>query len=163
MYVLTDDIREIIKKPLGTLISADKISLYLTMDDLIATCGDITTKTVYDLGYRMKIAIIDNKTKREKVVNTINMDGYDIKKVISIPGTVSDDLFLAVKEAVISDHNILIKVIGEEDLGTLPLINYMPCNSKILYGQPDEGIVVVYVNEKIKEYVKNMLLKMVRI
>ena len=39
-----------------------------------------------------------------------------------------------------------IVVEGEEDLATLPAILYAPPGSVVVYGQPDEGSVLVKVN-----------------
>ena len=54
----------------------------------------------------------------------------------------------------------LIIVNGEEDLFTLPAILYAPVGTSVLYGQPDEGLVVVSVNNSLKTKVRNILIEM---
>ncbi|TET75859.1 MAG: DUF359 domain-containing protein, partial [Candidatus Heimdallarchaeota archaeon] len=61
------------------------------------------------------------------------------------------------------DIKIIIKISGEEDLLVLPAIYETPYNSKVLYGQPNEGLVVVTVTEEIKKKVKSLIQKMVKI
>ena len=48
---------------------------------------------------------------------------------------------------------------GEEDLLTLPAILFAPLNSLVLYGHWQYGIIVVEVDEKIKEKVRKILKK----
>ena len=46
--------------------------------------------------------------------------------------------------------SLFLVVDGEEDLLALPSILFAPLNAYVLYGQPNEGIVVVSVTESLK-------------
>ena len=55
------------------------------------------------------------------------------------------------------DESTIIVVDGEEDLLALPAIALAPLTSVILYGQPDEGLVIVKVDEGIRSIATKML------
>ena len=44
----------------------------------------------------------------------------------------------------------MIKVDGEEDLAPIILHLYLPLNAYVIYGQPNEGIVICISDEKVK-------------
>ena len=56
-----------------------------------------------------------------------------------------------------------IVVDGEEDLATLPAILYAPLGSVVIYGQPNEGSVLVNVTSemklKIDKFMKQMIVE----
>jgi len=53
-----------------------------------------------------------------------------------------------------------IFVDGEEDLAVLPAMILAPDASIIIYGQPDEGIVLIKVDEEMRNRAKDILKKM---
>jgi len=88
-------------------------------------------------------------------------------KVDNEPGIVGPELLKALDEAmrpIILEENmggpIIIEVNGEEDLATLPCIQMLPEGGTVVYGQPEKGLVVVNVDEKIKKKVEDILLEM---
>lgn len=52
---------------------------------------------------------------------------------------------------------VRITVMGEEDLLVLPVCIYAPDNSIVLYGQPNEGLVLVEVSTEIRNKVQTLL------
>ena len=73
------------------------------------------------------------------------------------PGSISLAIVSTLLRALVSHVPVLVRVIGEEDLAALPLIAYAPIDSRILYGQPSEGIVVVRVRKRIQERAKHLM------
>ncbi|MBM3212057.1 DUF359 domain-containing protein, partial [Candidatus Poribacteria bacterium] len=51
----------------------------------------------------------------------------------------------------------VVKVIGEEDLAGVPAILLSPLGTVVLYGQPQQGIVVVEVSEEKKRQLLQLL------
>ena len=74
----------------------------------------------------------------------------NIKYVDNPAGVLTDEFIRicsqSIKEAT-SDNPIIIQVKGEEDLAVLPCVINSPKDAMILYGQPNEGIVLVRVDE----------------
>jgi len=56
-----------------------------------------------------------------------------------------------------SEGTVYISVRGEEDLLTLAAVAYAPLKALVIYGQPDEGVVVVKVNRRVKSQVKKLI------
>lgn len=157
--VLTDDLRKELKEPLGRILQdMDE----LETRDIIICVGDETSDRFLCNDLEPKICIYDNKIKRKNILTAGSIKDFDARQ-ISIenpPGQISKEAFSAIREALSSDGKTKIKVDGEEDLLTLVAIKLAPNNSLVLYGQPDEGLVVVDVDEKTKEKVENILERM---
>ena len=66
----------------------------------------------------------------------------------------------AIIDGLESSKRAQIVIDGEEDLLTLIAILYAPKNAFVIYGQPNEGIVLIKVSEKRKEDVKKILKEM---
>jgi len=78
-------------------------------------------------------------------------------------GYIIEDLTEKVFEAVnsaLEGSNVRIYVKGEEDLAVMPLVALLPNGSVILYGQPNEGVVRVDVNDERKVIILSMLERM---
>jgi cytidyltransferase-like protein len=71
------------------------------------------------------------------------------------PGNITPTLFAAIKRSIKSylanGRQRIIKVLGEEDLAGVPAMLLSPLGSVVLYGQPQEGLVVVEIIEEKKE------------
>jgi hypothetical protein len=78
------------------------------------------------------------------------------------PGTITKDLWETIDRAISSSKNskknFLIVVEGEEDLAVLPSIILAPKNTVLMYGQPNQGLVVVEV-EKLKKKAEELINK----
>ena len=66
------------------------------------------------------------------------------------PAEITSDSLKTIKKAFQSAKPVRIVVTGEEDLLVLPTIVYAPENSVVLYGQPNEGLVIVPINAGIR-------------
>ena len=75
-------------------------------------------------------------------------------------GTISEELWKAIKSSISEEENIKITVKGEEDLATLAVISMAPKGAKVIYGMPDRGMVVVDVNQQTKMRANNFLKRM---
>ena len=62
-----------------------------------------------------------------------------------------------IKKAFSMTAPVRITVMGEEDLLVLPVCIYAPDNSIVLYGQPNEGLVLVEINTEIRNKVQTLL------
>ena len=78
-------------------------------------------------------------------------------KVVNHPGTISDELWKAIKDSIDSGGNVRIEVDGEEDLASLAAISLSKIGTKVIYGMPDKGMVVVDVDQQSKARVNSLL------
>jgi len=170
ILLLTDKARRILKKPLGMLIQGDPdevakkiIKVIDKMKPIkIVTVGDYVTYNCIKHGIRPDVAIINGKTKRKEY--SIDLDRFFDKKehVKNPPGTITWESYKSIKESLLKDGKVLIKVEGEEDLLGIPAITLAPYGSLIIYGQPDEGAVVVTVSKEEKNKILNIVRLMER-
>lgn len=129
---------------------------------IIIAVGDVVTMQLRQQGRGADIEIVDFKTRRRKIsqaqIQTYLEDAHALQ---NDPGSLycntvmklfeKIDTFLATGER----QQLVIK--GEEDLLTIPAILLSPLGSTVVYGQMDEGMVVVAVTEQMKEAVKGVL------
>lgn len=149
IYLLSE-LRSTLHKPLGKILS----EVPKEIESKTITIGDITTKKFNEKNINQFLSIIDFQVKRQKKFNKISELGFEEIKAIKVKnpaGTITSDLFKAIIYTFRSKKRQIILVDGEEDLAVLPVIIASPLGFKIYYGQPDEGLVEVEVNERMKE------------
>ena len=133
--------------------------------EYIITVGDICTININEQVRMPDLSIIDFKTKRDSPLSAEQMSimdqiGEKIVNVNNNAGTISDELWNAIKVAISDNVKTRIVVEGEEDLATLAAISLADLGAKVIYGMPDKGMVVVDVNQQTKERANNFLEKM---
>jgi hypothetical protein len=62
-----------------------------------------------------------------------------------------------IKKAFTMQPPIRLCVNGEEDLLVMPVCIYAPENAIILYGQPNEGLVIVKITSEIRNKTQKLL------
>jgi uncharacterized protein (UPF0218 family) len=164
---LTDEIRNLLKKPLGTLIEGTQDETIEELRKIVETekpkiivaVGDAVSQNMVNHGINANIYIIDYKTMRTPIeYHKLNVA---ISTQVKNPaGEITEEAWNNIKELVHQTKTAEIIVDGEEDLLTLPAIAQAPIDSLIIYGQPEVGIVVVKVTDKKKKEIKEIVYKM---
>lgn len=159
---ISKEIRPLLKKPFGKvfkgkgLLPAEAIKENLKGEKVIVV-GDVTLKNILAVGIKPALAVIDLKTKRE-----ITQDSVFTEKTLKAknpPGMITKELWDKIHESMDRQGSLII-VDGEEDLAVLPCILEADWDSIVLYGQPDEGIVMVKVTEE-KKFDAGTIIKMI--
>ena len=86
--------------------------------------------------------------------------GQIVINVENPAGVLTRKLWNAVKDAYQKEEKVRIEVAGEEDLATLPCVWLAPEKTKVVYGLPNIGLVVVTDYKKARIKVKKVLTKM---
>lgn len=175
-------------KPLGKLILgkrkdtiAEVISFlkqerksYKDVDFRIYCVGDIVSRDFLENPYlrvMIKICIIDEKTKRQRIDTPFREIFEEIIELKNPTGTISKETWSKLRELIKKNKRVLVKIIeGEEDLLVIPLISelflFKDIKSYVFYGQPPitnsekpipEGLVMVEVTKKIKKLVMKLI------
>jgi len=146
MLILPAEQRGRFKEPFGILFPGIKEALPEITGRKIYSVGDVVTHNLIK---------IDGNTMRQpcNCMQPVLSPRIDVKNP---PGTITDELIEALKVAV-SVNPVLIFVDGEEDLAVIPLAIVAPDGSVILYGQPDEGVVVLVVDASVRVKAEGML------
>ena len=159
---LPDDLRDQLKHPLGNLVSdndpnKENIIKKITAESIIITVGDRTTENMLQLGLKPQIQIIDGLEKRNQRIvpadDTINTN----LSCKNPPGEITEESIQVILKAFSSELPVRITVDGEEDLLVLPVCIAAPENSVVMYGQPNEGLVIVHVTPEIRAKVQKIL------
>ena len=171
LLLLPDELRSVLKEPLGKLCRGDGLDCVRAMEkDLkrahkLVAVGDMTAYYLLKAGISPDLMIVDNKTKRmqvsDRVMDKLDHKGYKTVPVQNPAATLSSDLMDLIQESMQGQEKIKIIVEGEEDLATLPAILYSPLGSAVVYGQPNEGSVLVDVTAEKKLHIKELMKSMI--
>lgn len=158
---LPDSLREKFKNPLGALLPediADKEHILerIPDDSYIITVGDRTTEKMINFGIIPSLQIIDGIEKREKR-DSINLDNATELLVDNPPAEITDSSIEIIKKAFAMNTTVRIMVNGEEDLLVIPVCIYAPDNAVVMYGQPNQGLVIVHVTPEIRNKTQKLL------
>ena len=159
---LPEDIRAQLKTPLGDLIhdndpNKESIVKHFFAESVVITVGDKTTENILQLGLKPQIQIIDGLEKRNQRIvpadDTINTN----LSCRNPPGEITEESIQVIQKAFSCESPVRITVDGEEDLLVIPACIFAPENSVVMYGQPNEGLVIVTITPEIRAKVQKIL------
>jgi len=150
---LPENLRDGLKKPLGVLIkdaetTKENILKNIPAGSFVITVGDATTDKLIKYGIIPSLQIVDGLEKRFKR----ELPSSFVKTTFSCnnpPAQITEESIDVIKKSLQAPP-ARITVIGEEDLLVLPACLFAPENSVVLYGQPNEGLVIVRINSEIR-------------
>ncbi|MEM2911228.1 MAG: DUF359 domain-containing protein [Candidatus Bathyarchaeia archaeon] len=166
-YILSQKLREQLKKPFGTLIRGSFRETVNILKDIlreetppsIISVGDTVSKNLVESKIFPNLLIVDNKVMRTAIKPALIPADKELR-IKNPPGTLTQEALTAVQEALKTNCRVKIVVDGEEDLLTLAAVFHAPENSMVIYGQPREGIVLVKVTREKKAEVAEILKEM---
>jgi len=136
-------------KALKELIKREKPSKIISV-------GDAVSDSMTRHGISLQVLIVDNKVMREPV-QPIAVDTDQTLHLKNPPGTLTEEAWVVIGEALRGKRRTKVLVDGEEDLLTLVAVLCAPENSLVVYGQPHEGIVVIKVTERARETMRRIV------
>jgi GTP-dependent dephospho-CoA kinase len=162
--LLTDELREELKKPQGWLIEGPFETTMERLKELIVdekpsaiiSVGDIVSYQMLNHGLSLDVLIVDNKTMR-KPIQPITADVDQTLFAGNPPGAITDEAWAAIKQAVKQKGRTKVIVDGEEDLLTLVTVLSAPEGAFVVYGQPHKGVVVVKVTQENREKMRRIV------
>ena len=172
LRVLTEDLRCLVKKPVGVLIRGVpretvgrlKEALAAVKPVKLAAVGDVVSETLLGAHIKADLYVTDARSlrvkRREPKLRSVVEKVYDVRNP---PGYISSEAEDAVKSCLKSGFKCWLRVEGEEDLLALVAVAEAPLGSVVLYGQPGEGIVLIQVDDRIKRWAVRLLDSMPRI
>ena len=156
-YRVTPELRVRFKEPFGMLIRGSFAETMSRMKGIvekekppkIVSVGDMISRNLHEHQINPQLSITDNKCMRKKIEPTV-LAAEKVVHVENPPGTITEEATKAIREALESEKHVQVIVDGEEDLLTLIAVLYAPERSLVVYGQPNEGIVIVKVTPEKK-------------
>ena len=159
-----------LKKPLGKLILDSDITEKKIRKEIkgikhkIITVGDRSTERLVSFGIYPHLAIIDGVERRQQIEKILDnkMSELRAKNFVNIScinpaGTITSEAVDKIRFALTGAKDVILQVIGEEDLLTLPACYFAPNDSLVCYGQPLEGLVLINVNDPMKRKAKELM------
>jgi uncharacterized protein (UPF0218 family) len=164
---LPESLREELSKPRGALVKGKKDYVSRKVAEFVMkasapkviTVGDVVTRSLISKGVKPDLAIIDGKTLRgpeERMDYKVD----ETYKLTNPAGLITSDAWKVIDKALKRNKKIQIIVDGEEDLLGIPVVLLAPKGSLMIYGQPNEGIVIVTVNDEITQFAERILSRM---
>jgi len=160
-------LRRELKNPLGLLLRGSFEETIKRLEEIVETkkpkrliaVGDVVSSNILREGMRLDVAIVDNKVMR-KPIAPLDFRTEKTYHVRNLTGTLSDESWQVIREAIEYGGQTKVLVEGEEDLLTLIAVLHAPVGSIVVYGQPGEGIVVIEVTDPTKEKVQRIVNRM---
>ncbi|WP_128478501.1 GTP-dependent dephospho-CoA kinase family protein [Halorussus pelagicus] len=155
-----------LKEPMGPIFTDAERLLDEAGDGPLVAVGDVVTYHLERAGVAPDVAVVDGLTKREEVEDSVAEGvarlGREAREVrVENPaGAVSREMVETLGEAIVDPEPTVIVVDGEEDLVTLPAIAAAPLGTSVVYGQPDEGMVLAEVTDEAKAEMRDLLGRM---
>ncbi len=158
--VLKERTRKKLQRIYGELVSTPDLPGKLS-GEIVICVGDVVTDTLLSLGIQPDVAIVDYKTKREKMVfERIKNYGDKVLKVRNPAGTITPELWATVRKAISMGEKVRVDVDGEEDLAVIPVIYFAPLGATVIYGMPNTGLVLIKVSDEDKKKVNEIIREM---
>jgi len=167
-----DRLRADLRDPLGPIYE-DAEALLADVTGPIATVGDIVTYHLLEAGRQPELALVDERTERsaieEYVRESVVPNGpddpgswFDRRIETANPaGTITTALIEAIEVGLtVPETDVLVRVDGEEDLATLPVVAIAPDDWTVVYGQPGEGMVAAPVSAETRSTVLALIERM---
>lgn len=157
---LPENLRDSLKKPLGILIkdsetTKENILKNIPQGSFIISVGDATTEKLIRYGITPSLQIVDGLEKRFK--RTLpSSTATTTFSCHNPPAQITEESVGVIKKALQVPPARII-VIGEEDLLVLPVCVYAPENAVVMYGQPNEGLVIVRMNSEIRNKAQSIM------
>jgi len=156
---ITPRLREALKAPLGRVV---KDASQISGDAVLVAVGDSASDALLNAGLKPRMLVYDGRTARHEIGVSKAIKGHKAEehRVKNPPGHLEEDVFRLFRRLLAKRTLSKVFVDGEEDLTTLAAIKEASLGTVVVYGQPGEGMVVVTVDQEIKDKVKDILEEM---
>jgi hypothetical protein len=158
MLDLPDALRTELKEPAGPL-HTDAADLLVDAGRPLVAVGDVVTRHLLT-ETTPDVALVDGRTEREALAAADRVDPEtfdDVVRVENPAATLSRALLTALADALDAEATTLLVVDGEEDLAAVPAVAAAPDGASVVYGQPDEGMVHVRVDDESRAAMRGLL------
>ena len=156
---LPENLRKQLKIPFGILLPSQQVNKDNIQKHI--TVGDATTENMINLGIVPSLQIIDNQEKR-KERKSLSIKGVNTTLSCRNPaGEITTECITTIKNGFNSKPPVRITVDGEEDLLVIPVCIFAPPNAVVMYGQPNEGLVIAKIDTEIRDKAQKILDSMI--
>jgi uncharacterized protein (UPF0218 family) len=155
MFRLPEPERHLLKKPFGILYSDLKDILPLLSGKKVYAVGDVVTQRLLQNGIIPTLAVIDKRSMRAPCDNIPEYQSHRFS-AHNPPGVITEELIGCIATALLVEPSVII-VDGEEDLAVIPVVLSAPQGGILVYGQPQEGVVIREITQEAKKEAEVLL------
>ena len=162
VWVVPDALRPTLAERYGPVYAGEEADRRIRTLRVFGACGDRVVGRALALGNPPLVGIVDYKTRRGEAIPLGSYRGFGAGRTVRVvnpPGQLTAALRSAVRELVEAGGGLL-EVEGEEDLGSLALVEAIPLGATVIYGIPGEGVYFVLVDDVAKAHVRNLVAQM---
>jgi uncharacterized protein (UPF0218 family) len=162
VWVVPEALRPTLGERYGPTFSGPEAERRIRALGVFGACGDRVTATALALGKMPLVGVVDLKTRRHEPIDPAafaTLAAVRRVRVKNPPGMLTERLRRAIRETV-SAGGGLVEVDGEEDLGSLALVEALPAGATVIYGIPGEGVSFVKVDAVAQEHVRALIAQM---
>jgi uncharacterized protein (UPF0218 family) len=149
MFALPEEKRHLFREPFGTLCPDISSAAHLLSGKFVYSVGDVVTRNLLAHGISPRLAVVDGHTMRIPCERPQGPFTWTCTAK-NPAGTISDSLIRCIEQAI-GRPGSLIVVEGEEDLAVIPLVLRAPYGAVLVYGQPNQGVVVRIIDPAAKK------------
>jgi len=161
-WAVPESLRATLAERYGPVYAGVEADRRLVALGTFGACGDRVTARAIELEHPPLVGIVDYKTQRNEPVNPGLFRSLARRRLVRVsnpPGLLTERLRAAVRDMVAAGGG-LIEVDGEEDLGSLALVESLPAGATVIYGIPGAGVSFVRVDAVSKEHVRQLIAQM---
>ena len=162
VWIVPESLRPVLAERYGPVFTGDAAARRIAHLGQFATCGDRVTSLALEVGRAPFIGIVDYTTRRHDPIPPnafVTLARRREVRVRNPAGMLTERLRRAVREMVAAGGGLIV-VDGEEDLGSLALVEAMPVGATVIYGIPGSGVSFVAVDAVAKENVRALIAQM---
>ncbi|VVB56915.1 Uncharacterised protein [uncultured archaeon] len=162
-------LRERLAQPFGPVMEFSQASdrLVSRRPAAVAAVGDQVVLNLLRAALKPDMAIVDLKCQRQPIPREWEREmrqaagrGMD-HAVPNPPGTVHPRMEEAVRQ-LLADGSGWLLIEGEDDLASLVIMAYARIGTLLLYGQPQQGVVWVEIDQTTQDMARELLEKIKR-
>ncbi len=161
--LLPEAMRAELAQPLGPVLNGGTLLSALEDTRFVIAVGDVVAAYLHASGRTPDVAIVDYRTKRAEdpaLRRRLRDVGNKVAVLTNPAGRISREAWPVLLEAFKAGDRVRVEVRGEEDLLALVAIALAPDGAAVVYGQPDQGAVVVRVDARARSRVASVLRRM---
>lgn len=177
-YVLPESLRKSLGTPFGPILQSEQLAAELKGTEIVLAVGDVVSLTLKLLGMTPRLFVCDYQTQRgvpsgsgtytkglvsnESALYETELGSWgDVSFTVRNPaGTITRQAWDAIRIGLNHpDGPVRVHVTGEEDLLGIPCFLEAPDGAVVLYGMPNQGVVVVRIDAALKVRVAAVLAK----
>lgn len=185
-YLLPEALRRELGAAFGPVVQSSELVAAIGHADIVLAVGDVVSLTLKTLGVTPRLFVCDYQTQRglpdkksgvgamaaaakdasnEKTLYELELGSWGelAFRVRNPAASITREAWDAIRLGLQHDEGpVRVVVEGEEDLLGIPCFLEAPVGSVVLYGMPNQGVVVVRVDAAFKAKVAALLARFTR-